>query len=259
MALFVHLTPEKNVRGIVRSGIKKGARGVFCLPVLPSYVISHQWLRELRRGGQRTFVAVDFRVPDDEPVSVGHYGRLAQDMTAAQAVGVVRDQEDPRGYEIIVPRAIARGELHRVRHVNQVSGWRYAPNQHGVRPCACPVCLPTGAFKAADIRARYGDPPLPTKPDLMAQLAAATSPDEIRDALWSLGSRSRGDAADLAYLVEHPVPEVRADLATALASYRDRRAVELLRQLAVDPDPEVREAATDSLAARTGSFSPGGH
>ncbi|SMD06065.1 hypothetical protein [Kibdelosporangium aridum] len=50
MALFVHLTPEKNVRGIVRSGIKKGANGVFCLPILPSYVISHQWLRELRRG-----------------------------------------------------------------------------------------------------------------------------------------------------------------------------------------------------------------
>ncbi|MFD1044409.1 hypothetical protein ACFQ1S_01775, partial [Kibdelosporangium lantanae] len=70
MALFVHLTPEKNAKGIARSGIKLGPRGVFCVPMVPSYVISHQWLRELRRGGQRTFVAVDFRIPDDEPVTV---------------------------------------------------------------------------------------------------------------------------------------------------------------------------------------------
>ncbi|RSM86059.1 HEAT repeat domain-containing protein [Kibdelosporangium aridum] len=251
MALFVHLTAEKNVRGIVRSGIKKGANGVFCLPILPSYVISHQWLRELRRGGQRTFVAIDFRIPDDELVTVAHYGKPAREMTAVQAVAVVREQEDPRGYEVVVPRAIGRRELHRVRRVNQVSGWRYAPDQHGRRPCACPVCLPKGAFKAADIRARYGDPPPPTKPELMARLAAAATPDEICEVLWSLGSRSRGDAADLAYLVEHPAHDVRADLAIALAAYRDRRAVELLRQLAVDPDPEVREAATDSLLART--------
>jgi hypothetical protein len=175
MALFVHLTPEKNVRTIVRSGIRKGAHGVFRLPILPSYVISHQWLRELRRGGQRTFVAVDFRIPDDEPVSVGHYGRPALDMTAAQAVAVVREQDDPRGYEVVVPRAITRGELHRVRHINQVSGWQYAPGQHGQRPYACAVCLPKGAFKAADIRSRYGDPPPSTKPELVAQLAVATN------------------------------------------------------------------------------------
>jgi hypothetical protein len=112
MALFVHLTPEKNVRAIVRSGIRKGTHGVFCLPILPSYMISHQWLRELRRSGQRTFVAVDFRIPDDEPVSVGHYGGPALDMTAAQAVAVVRERDDLQGYEVVVPRAIARSELH---------------------------------------------------------------------------------------------------------------------------------------------------
>jgi hypothetical protein len=254
MALFVHLTSEKNVRSIVRSGIRmEDGRGVFCLPILPSYPISHQWLRELRRGGQRTFVAVDFRIPDEESVSVGHYGRPGRDMTAAQAVAVIREQEDPRGYEVVVPRAIARGEVHRVRHVNQVSGWRYAPEQHGRRPCACPACLPIGAFKAADIRARFGgDPPPPTKPELMAQLAAATDSDEICGVLWSLGSRRRGDAAALAPLVDHPDPDVRTVLAGTLASYRDRPAIEMLRRLAVDPDPEVREAAGSSLRTRTG-------
>lgn len=247
MALFVHLTPEKNVRSVLRSGIKVGdSRGVFCLPVLPSYFVSHQWLRELRRGGQRLFVAVDFRVPDDEPVTVGHYGRAAREMTAAEAVGVILRQEDPRGYEVVVPRAISRTELHRVRHVKQVSGWRYAPDQHGRRPCACPVCQ-VGIFKAADIRARMGDPPPPTKPELLAELKPATSSIDIKSALWSLTARRRGNAPELAYLLDHPDPEVREELAATLASYRDRPAVDMLRRLATDADPQVRQAAAESL------------
>ncbi|MBF6221771.1 hypothetical protein IU479_27115 [Nocardia abscessus] len=74
--LMVHLTPEKSARRIRRAGIAANGfhRGVFCMPVMPSYVLSHQWLRELRRGGQRLILAVDFRIPDDEPVLVGHYG-----------------------------------------------------------------------------------------------------------------------------------------------------------------------------------------
>src|SRR3954454_3205886 len=151
MALFVHLTPEKNAKNIARNGIRNGPRGVFCVPMVPSYVISHQWLRELRRDGQRTFVAVDFRIPDDEPVAVGHYARPAVEMAAAEAVGIVMRQDDPRGYEVVVARAISRREVCRVRHVNQVTGWRYSPNEHGRPPCACPVCLSPGAFRAADI------------------------------------------------------------------------------------------------------------
>jgi hypothetical protein len=242
MALFVHLTPEKNARTIMRSGIKRG-RGVFCLPVLPSYVISHQWLRELRRGGQRTIVAVDFRIPDGEPVLVGHYGQAGHEVTAAQAVAVIREMEDPRGYEIVVPRAIGRSELHRVRHVNQVTGWRYVPGSHGRPPCPCPACMPVGAFKSADIRDRLGDPPRPTKPELMADLAEATSSFDICWALQALGRRSRGDAAELAYLLDHPSHEVRASLAKALASYRGQQAAEMRRLLAEDADPRVREAA----------------
>jgi hypothetical protein len=56
MPLLVHLTPEKYVARIVRNGIRTG-RGVYCLPVLPSYYVSHQWLRELKRRGQRTILA----------------------------------------------------------------------------------------------------------------------------------------------------------------------------------------------------------
>ncbi|MEK0099377.1 HEAT repeat domain-containing protein, partial [Streptomyces sp. A475] len=55
MAMFVHLTPRANAARIRRAGIRAagrhpdGGRGVFCFPVLASYTLTHQWLRELAR------------------------------------------------------------------------------------------------------------------------------------------------------------------------------------------------------------------
>ncbi len=50
MAILVHLAPEKLGARFLKSGIRKG---VYCMPLLPNYYASHQWLRELKRGGQR--------------------------------------------------------------------------------------------------------------------------------------------------------------------------------------------------------------
>ncbi|WP_329407243.1 HEAT repeat domain-containing protein [Nocardia vinacea] len=247
MALLVHLTPEKNARRIRRAGItaRGFGRGVFCMPVMPSYVLSHQWLRELRRGGQRLIIAVNFRIPDDEPVLVGHYSAASTEMTVAEAVSVILHAEDARGYQIVVPRSIAPAELHRVRHVRQVTGWRYHPNAHGRPPCACPACLGPGEFKAADLRRRFPtEPPELTKPQLLDQLRNAGNDDELIDALYGLGRRSRGDVADIAHLLDHANPEVRHALALALHSYRGSEARRLVALLAADPDAEVRDAAT---------------
>ncbi|MFI6213487.1 HEAT repeat domain-containing protein [Nocardia brasiliensis] len=244
MAMFVHLTPEKNVRRIRRAGIKVQGAGVFCVPVLPSYVLSHQWLRELRRRGQRLIVAVHFRVPDEERVFVGQYADTGAEMTAAEAVSVVRAAGDARGYQVVVPRSIAAAELHRIRQVRQVTGWRYRPDAHGRRPCACPACLGRGEYKAADLRRRFPvQGPEPTKPQLLHQLRHANDDDDLVDALWGLSRRSRGDVGDIAHLVEHANPDVRYALAVALRSYRGSAARRLLAGLAADPDPEVREVA----------------
>ncbi|GAA3034937.1 HEAT repeat domain-containing protein [Actinokineospora globicatena] len=169
-------------------------------------------------------------------------------MSAAQAIAVVRAREDARGYQVVVPRAIGRAEIHRVRHVRQVTGWRYEPDAHGKVPCSCMACLPVGAYGAVGIRARFGDDwVMPSKPELMDRLAAAVAVDEIVDVLWYLGFRSRGAPEDVAYLADHPSPKVRTALAGVLARYRGRAAVTLLRRLADDPDDEVREAAVESL------------
>src|SRR5690348_15142445 len=111
MADFVHITTDRAARRIVRTGMAarsrgwSGERGFYAMPVLPSFALTHQWVRELRRWRPGVLVAVHVRVPDAEPVLVGHYGQVPAAMPAAQAVALVRDLTDPRGHEVFVPRA----------------------------------------------------------------------------------------------------------------------------------------------------------
>jgi hypothetical protein len=162
MPIFVHLTPEKNVKAILRSGIslrtargafpgkRKGRfpRGIFAVPVTGDFFISHQWLRELKRGGQRTIWGIYFRIPDDEPVEVGHFGSEHVPMTAAEAAGVILNAKDARGYEVILSRPIGAKEIHRARRLPQVLGWRYRPDSHRLDQCMCVACNPPGTIKS---------------------------------------------------------------------------------------------------------------
>ena len=173
--VFVHLTPHRNVASIRRTGIglrkrRLRPRGVYALPVTANFYVSHQWLREIRREGGGTIVAVYFRIPDDEPVEVGHYDSLHRQMTAAQAVALMmeagerdpvaereRDRASkavragrrlpasPEGYEVVIPRKIEPREILRVKAMPQVVGWRYQPRANGQPPCTC-VCCASGQY-----------------------------------------------------------------------------------------------------------------
>ncbi|WP_211716236.1 hypothetical protein [Nocardiopsis sp. MG754419] len=130
MALFVHLTPRPNITRVQRSGVRPSnghgdVRGVFCFPLLPSYSVTHQWFGALGpHHGPHGLVAVDVRLPDDEPVTVGHFDdRDARRVTAAEAVRVVRELEDPGGWEVVVPRPVLRGEVQRIREVRWTTGY----------------------------------------------------------------------------------------------------------------------------------------
>lgn len=63
-----------------------------------------------------------FRLPDDEAVWACHFNRKPERMTAAEAVVLVDAHPDPRGFGLFVPWSVAAGEIHDVRHVNQVTG-----------------------------------------------------------------------------------------------------------------------------------------
>jgi hypothetical protein len=246
MAEFVHITTAQAARRIRRSGIaarsygRAGGRGVYCMPVLRSFTLTHQWVRELRRWHPGVLVVVQLRLPDHEPVTVGRYGAPPDLVTAAQAVAVVRELDDPRGYEVFVPRAITPAEVRRIRDVPQGVGWRYQPAAHGRRPCAC--CAPRGGYKAARLRRwfPYDEPPKP-KRELMARLRTAGTADEIIDVLGELGRGRRGGADELAYLVDHPDPHVRDTLESVLRTYRGREARRLRERLREPAEPAASD------------------
>jgi hypothetical protein len=162
--MFVHLTPESSAARIQRNGIARlrkpfGERpgGIYAMPVTRNFYVSHQWLRELKRRGCKIMVGVYFRVPDDEVVWMGHYRRSHQSMTAAEATAAFMGAENREGWEVIIPRRIAAKDIHRVRNLPQVTGWRFFPEAKGKPPfCTCEFCT-RGQYGAARLRARFGN------------------------------------------------------------------------------------------------------
>lgn len=165
MTMFVHLTRETALARIRRGGIVRSRRagrdfprGVFAVPVTRDFYVSHQWLRELKRhraGG--AMAAVYFRVPDDERVWVGHYGQAHRRLTAAGAAREFMSAEGREGWEVIIPRRIEAGEIHRVKALPQVLGWRYFPGAKGRPPfCTCEYCT-RGEYGARRLRARAAE------------------------------------------------------------------------------------------------------
>ncbi|WP_199823087.1 HEAT repeat domain-containing protein [Kitasatospora sp. MY 5-36] len=259
MAMFVHLTAAANAPRIRRAGIRAdsrgqgGARGVYCFPVLPSYTLTHQWLRELARFGPKgALVAVHLRLDDGQEVLTGHYRDRALDaqrpVRAAEAVRRIGALPDPRGWEVFLPRAVGAREVHRVRAVPQATGWRYVPGAHGTRPCTCFGCRIRGEYGSRRLRERHPHPldgPPPPVPVLLARIAAAGEPGdpyELRTALHWFGLRRRGPVDLLARLADHPHPGVRTDLVWAVGGWSTPGVAELLDGLADDPDPLVRGA-----------------
>lgn len=175
MPVFVHLTSHDNLPAIRRTGIApaKWSKRVYAMPVTRNFQISHQWLRELRRGQSGTMVAVYFRVPDDEPVEIGHYNSPHRSVTAAEATAVMmsvetadpvaaqaadkgdkiakairagkRPPSSPLGYQVLLSRRIQPSEILRVKVPPQVVGWRYRPGSNGMPPCTC-ICCAKGVW-----------------------------------------------------------------------------------------------------------------
>lgn len=161
MTTFVHIADQRNAAAIRRSGLtlprapqpeSAHLRGIFALPVVPNFLVSHQWVRELKRREFRSAVGVYFRVPDDTEVWAGLYNADKQRLTAAQAAAHLH-AEGTMGYEVILPRSIQPREITAVRPLPAV-GWRYFPASKGRTPCFCPYCQ-RGQRGARRARERY--------------------------------------------------------------------------------------------------------
>jgi tetratricopeptide (TPR) repeat protein len=225
MAMFVHLAAERDIPAIRRGGLRigKGSPGVYAMPVLPNFVVSHQWLRELKLSGQRTLRAVYFRISDRERVLVGRYGKEQAAVTATQAAARIAAQSDPLGSQVIVPRAIRAKEIHRVRPLPQIIGWRYFPGAHGFFGDQVP--LRPGAFGVNRRRERSAI----RRAREMIEAASerlARAPRDI-DALLDRGR---------SYETLGWIDKARADLTAALSiDPQDAYAAECLRRLDARP------------------------
>ncbi len=143
MASFIHITDRNDQASITKNGIKLGkSSGVVCAtPVVPNFSISHQWARELKNGGARSMIYVQFKIPDHEKVWIGKYKEKHLEMTAAEATGVFLAHSGPVGFEVVIERKITPKEITRIYAAPRITGWRYSPEAKGKKPfCHCKYC-----------------------------------------------------------------------------------------------------------------------
>ena len=145
MPTLVHLADAKEIASIRKNGIKisKWRTGIYCMPVMPDFYVSHQWLRELKRGGARTICAVYFRLQPDEMFFAGRYNVEHRHIPLAEAMTdfIEADERDKFGYELIVPRKILTAEIQSIKPLPQNVGWRFHPESKGTKPfCTNPDC-----------------------------------------------------------------------------------------------------------------------
>ncbi len=152
MPTLVHLADEKKAKMILKSGLKPGKyTGIYCMPVLQNFYVTHQWLRELKSSGVKTIVGIYFKIDPSEMVYAGKYGEKHKHITLGKAIADIMSLEDPLGYELIIDRKIESKEISRIKQLPQTVGWRYMPDSHNRKPCICEFCL-RGTIKGARLR-----------------------------------------------------------------------------------------------------------
>lgn len=257
MPVLVHLADERESAAIEKNGIKpgKGRQGIYCMPVTQSFYISHQWLRELKRRGVRSYVGVYFKLDSKTMVYAGKYHEKHKHITLGEAIKEIRSMEDPLGYELLIDRKIESKEIESIRRLPQNMGWRYFPASHekGIG-CACPMCLPRGSIKAKNLRDKL-DPPVrrPAYPELLAKILVEEDPDEIENLLWSVkANRRRSDPQRLMFLLDKNSDDINRLLARTLAVFRHKHTRSCLNALLSLPDEDTRENAASSLLSLYG-------
>jgi hypothetical protein len=246
MPILVHLADERESASIKRSGIKigKGRKGIFCMPVLPNFYISHQWLRELKRNGARTFIGIYFRLDAKTLVYAGKYTEPHRQIELGVAIKEIMSLEDPLGYELIVDRKIEPKEIDKIRLLPPKIGWRYFPHSHQGKPtCACPVCIRRGSIKGKKLREKLEPPAKKVNfEQLLSRLMTETDEFEIDSLLCSIqSSRRRSDPNQLLFLLDRKSDSVNQSLAMALGAFRHENTKKILQQLMESKDEDTRE------------------
>ncbi|MFT3751221.1 MAG: hypothetical protein QM768_23115 [Agriterribacter sp.] len=251
MPILVHLADERESANIMRNGIVTGKRrpGIFCMPVLQNFYLSHQWLRELKRRGVRTFVGIYFKVDSRLKVYAGKYNEEHKHITVGEAIKEIQIMDDPLGYEIIIARKIEAKEIRKIKSIPQHVGWRYYPGANGKTPCSCEYCIKS-TIKAGRIRKKEGVKVSKISyRDLLNQLRNSDDVNKIEDILlYNLRIKNRrSDPSELLFLLDKNVVSIDRGLALSLSNFKHRNTRDILFKLLKKPDDTTREFVVDSL------------
>ena len=160
MAVFVHFTEENNKNSIIKNGITlqkihydKINKGIFCMPVIPDFYATHQWIRELKQyKSGNEIIAVYFKVPDEELVFCGKYNETIVKTKASDTHNKFLNLEDKMGFQTIISRKIYSTEITKIKNLPQIIGWRHFPKSHERKRCLCPACLSKGSYNSINAK-----------------------------------------------------------------------------------------------------------
>lgn len=252
MPTLVHLADEKDAKKILNAGIKvgKGRNGIFFMPVTTDFLVSHQWLRELKRRGVKTYVGVYFRLKSNELIWAGKYHQQHKQMTLGSAMNEFLNLEDKLGYEFIIERKIQPQEIQKIRHLPQTIGWRHMPDSHqkGLY-CACPVCISPGEINSRKKREKIEPPEkIRNYKELLERLKIESDENKIDNILWQIKRKKRRDDPEkLRFLIDKGNPSILSSLAITLAYYNHENAIKILLELCTHGDAEVRQYSAESI------------
>lgn len=250
MPTLVHLADERDIARILKNGIKPGKyrTGVFCMPVLPDFYVTHQWLRELKRRGVNSFAGIYFKVDSSQMVYAGRYNHQHKYITLGAAIKEIMSINDPLGYELIIDRKIEPEEITKIKALSQTIGWRYKPNAHGTKPCACDYCIRTD-IKANRLREKLR--PRETTDDyqtLLQKIKDSRYDDEIVNLLYEVQRKKRrSDPQELVAAFKTTDASVVETLVATLGYFRHKNTVAVLQQFLLHDHSDVRERSAESL------------
>lgn len=252
MPTLVHIADERDSTKIISNGLKIGKwrKGIFFMPITQDFYVSHQWLRELKRRGIRTFVGVYFKLSSNELVWFGKYHEGHKKLTLREALAEFMKAEDKLGFEFLLERKIESKEIERVRHLPQTLGWRYMPNSHSRGlSCACPMCISPGEINSRKKREKL-EPKVrtPTLKEIIEALKIETDELEI-DRLFGLIRRKkrRIDPELLRFIIDSANTSAIRAFALTLEYFKHRNSIKILTELCNFKDEEVREYSAEGL------------
>ena len=258
MPLLVHLADERDAASIRKNGIKIGKyrQGIYCMPVLQNFYVSHQWLRELKRCGAKTYIGIYFKYSSKDLVYAGKFNQKHRYIPLGKAIKEIMSMDDPLGYELIIERKIKATEIGKIRILPQTIGWRYFPSSNGKKPtCVCPYCIGSGAIKSKRLRDKVEPPSKKMGYDeAILKLKIAKSEDEIEDLLFTIRrSRRKADPNDLLFLLDKKSNSINQSVALALGMFKHKSTKSILLNLLISANDDTKAYATDSLLKLFGS------